>query len=158
MSHFIRQNLEKELSFSILGINIVTASFTDRYVPAHWHDTIEVLYCLNGEIEVAIDKIKYNVSKGQLIVIDSGQVHRIRSKSDVFMFMGMQITKKRLISYMQDIDFYQIECHPLDDNDPNYQYYSRLCQMAEDMTLIEFDSEATNMKSDGLALIFLSEV
>ena len=158
MSGFKYQEHEKERKFSVLGINIATASITDRYIPAHWHDMIEVIYCLNGQIEVTIEKKKYAIFRGQLIIIDSGKVHSIHSKSDVFMFIGMHISRKKLISYIPDIDFYQIECYPLDIEHPMFEYYLRLCQMAEDLTRIDFDKEATNMKSDGLALILLSEV
>lgn len=149
---------EISLKSSLLGIKITTASITDRNIAAHWHDYIEVLYCLNGEVEVSIEKKKYMVASKRLIVIDAGKVHKIRTKSEVYMFMVMHISKRQLMTYIPDIDFFDIDCHPLEPDDGNFDHYLELCKMAAQLTIIDFDSEGPSMKSDGIALLMLSNI
>ena len=46
-------------------------------VPAHYHTYIELLYCLRGDINIWINNTHYDFCTGDLVVINSNEVHVI---------------------------------------------------------------------------------
>jgi len=49
----------------------------DNVVGSHYHDFIEMLYCLEGQYNIVIDGQNYCYSKGDLVIINSMEVHHI---------------------------------------------------------------------------------
>lgn len=49
------------------------------FVPYHWHDEIEILYCLKGQVTLLISGISYEMKKGSLFFINSTELHQIVS-------------------------------------------------------------------------------
>ncbi|MDY3929987.1 MAG: AraC family transcriptional regulator [Clostridia bacterium] len=49
---------------------------------AHLHNYIEMLFCLEGEYEIWLNSKYFRFSKGDLVVINSREIHRICSISD----------------------------------------------------------------------------
>ena len=35
-----------------LGIQVSMATLESPHIPAHWHDAMEILFCLNGEVRI----------------------------------------------------------------------------------------------------------
>ena len=52
------------------------------YVSTHWHEYIELLYILNGNLEVFADGITHHCGKGDMIVINSCEAHATRYRTD----------------------------------------------------------------------------
>lgn len=38
-----------------LGLKISMAALESPHIPMHWHDAMEILFCLNGEVTIQID-------------------------------------------------------------------------------------------------------
>lgn len=55
----------------------------DRMIPPHWHDSIELLYCLSGELQVWLgpNNKGYLLEEGDLLLINSNDVHSSQSPS-----------------------------------------------------------------------------
>ncbi|MDO4333896.1 MAG: AraC family transcriptional regulator [Eubacteriales bacterium] len=49
------------------------------FVPYHWHDEIEILYCLEGQVTLLVSGISYDMKKGSLFFINSKELHQIIS-------------------------------------------------------------------------------
>lgn len=49
--------------------------------PAHYHNYIEILYGITGTYDVLLNGIHYKFSQGELIIINSKEVHQIHSES-----------------------------------------------------------------------------
>jgi len=49
--------------------------------PAHYHSYIEILYCLTGIYEVILNGKCYNFEQGDLVLINSKEIHLINSKT-----------------------------------------------------------------------------
>lgn len=47
----------------------------------HWHDSIEILYGLSGNVKVHLDCDTYNLSPGSMLIISSKEVHSIYGDS-----------------------------------------------------------------------------
>ena len=49
---------------------------------AHMHEHIEILYCTNGSYEIWLNGVYYRFEKGDMVIINSHEVHRIHSASN----------------------------------------------------------------------------
>lgn len=68
--------LDKELPI-VFHYDIVEA----RSYLGNWHEEIELLYCTKGEGQIICDGVEYNVSSGDLVVINTNELHRTFSKT-----------------------------------------------------------------------------
>ncbi|MBE5684889.1 MAG: AraC family transcriptional regulator [Ruminococcus sp.] len=142
-----------------LGIQISMAALESPHIPMHWHDTMEILFCLNGSVTICIDQETLTLSRNQLIVFDSKIVHSIHSNSKLYMFLCIHVNKKQLSSYVPDLELYSIRCRPVPLDDSNSSQYIHLCQLAHDLTRINIEEKSTSaMRSDGTVLLMLADL
>lgn len=50
----------------------------ERTIPVHWHEYMEVIYLLNGHMTAVVDADTYELHTGDLLVINSGDLHMTR--------------------------------------------------------------------------------
>ena len=142
-----------------LGIQISMAALESPHIPMHWHDTMEILFCLNGSVTICIDQETLTLSRNQLIVFDSKIVHSIHSNSKLYMFLCIHVNKKQLSSYVPDLELYSIRCRPVPLDDSSSSQYIHLCQLAHDLTRINIEEKSTSaMRSDGTVLLMLADL
>ena len=48
-------------------------------VDAHYHEYIELLYCQEGSFKTVLDGVSHQFSKGDLVIINSNEVHYVQS-------------------------------------------------------------------------------
>lgn len=146
-------------SMGNLGIKASLAGLESSHIPLHWHSTMEILFCLNGQATITIGQEHLTLHRNQLIVFDAGIVHAIHSDSRLYMFLVVHIDKRQLSFYCPDLDLYRFECRPISLDDPLSTPYIRLCQLAHDLTRINVADERTrDMRSDGTALLMLADL
>lgn len=73
------------------------------FVPVHWHDSIEILYVLDGESIINMEQRSYVLTKGEFIIIDSKVVHSTNSHSFSH-FLLIQIPQSFLRTCIPDAD------------------------------------------------------
>ncbi|MDQ6422934.1 helix-turn-helix domain-containing protein [Paenibacillus sp. LHD-117] len=61
-----------------------------NYVPSHWHNSIEIIFVLRGELEATVNQTKYALSEGDVLLINDCHVHEVIG-------MGMNIIATFLI-------------------------------------------------------------
>lgn len=56
---------------------------------SHWHDECEVVYVLDGKIDILIDKTKYNLKQGDSLFIESKKIHSMNAidKNTIIMIL-----------------------------------------------------------------------
>lgn len=146
-------------SMGNLGIKVSIGSVENPHLPLHWHEAMEILFCLNGEVTVQIENETFDLSRNQLIVFDSRQVHSVHLRTRLYMFLCVHIDKNRLSVYCPDLEMYKIKCHPVSFEEPKGEHYFHLCQLAHDLTRIQIKDEKTSaMLSDGTVLLMLSDL
>ena len=66
-----------EIVFSNADIDVRFYLSADdgRYVPPHWHDHIEMIYMLEGEIQIQCETREVQVKAEELIVLNSKEIH-----------------------------------------------------------------------------------
>lgn len=74
------------------------------FVPMHWHDSIEVLYILDGETTVNIDQQLFTLHQNDYIILDSKVIHSTSCKTFSH-FLIIQIPYRFLKTYIPDIDY-----------------------------------------------------
>ena len=135
------------------------AALENPHIPAHWHEAMEILFCLNGTVTIHIEQETLSLSHNQLIVFDSKEVHSIHSDSNLYMFLCIHVDKKQLSIYCPDFELYQIRCRPIPLDNPKSTQYIHLCQLAHNMTRTNVTNESTSaMRSDGTALLMLADL
>ncbi|MGG0813361.1 helix-turn-helix domain-containing protein [Paenibacillus alvei] len=48
-----------------------------NYVPNHWHNSIEIIFVLQGNLEVTLHDQQYSLSEGDVLVINQCHVHEV---------------------------------------------------------------------------------
>ena len=142
-----------------LGIQVSMATLESPHIPAHWHDAMEILFCLNGEVRIHAEHDTLTLSHNQLIVFDSKEVHSIHSDSKLYMFLCIHVDKKLLSVYCPNLELYHIKCRPVPLDDPKAIQYIHLCQLAHELTRTNIKNASTRaMCSDGTALLMLADL
>ena len=142
-----------------LGIQVSMATLESPHIPAHWHDAMEILFCLNGEVRIHAEHDTLTLSHNQLIVFDSKEVHSIHSDSKLYMFLCIHVDKKLLSVYCPNLELYHIKCRPVPLDDPKAILYIHLCQLAHELTRTNIKNASTRaMRSDGTALLMLADL
>lgn len=147
------------LDRSMLGIRIVYSTTPGGYHPLHWHDEIEILYPLNGDIDLKINDKKYLIQTKHFAVIESNQVHSTYNHNRTSMFLCIHISKKVLESYLPNIELHQIGCFPRDITDDQFPEYRQICEFLENLTRFYMqDSPTYALEADGIILQVLGHL
>ncbi|MFD3157725.1 helix-turn-helix domain-containing protein [Haloimpatiens sp. FM7330] len=89
-------NYMPDLPIEISMINI-------QEYPIHWHDSVEILFLLEGSISVTIETGKYEVHKGEIEIINCNEAHSIKSMDDSNKILLLHIDPNFFERYFNDI-------------------------------------------------------
>ena len=76
---FYKEERKISLSTYMFNSHLECICGKDCMVSAHYHDYIEILYCTDGMFEAYLNGIKYTFKKGEMIVINSNEIHSVYS-------------------------------------------------------------------------------
>lgn len=79
-------------------------------IPKHWHSTIEILYVVSGRLDVFINSSKYELDKGDLLVVNLNEIHSTQNLSMNNVIL-VQIPYELLKKYCDDIDSLSFNCN-----------------------------------------------
>ncbi|MFZ8764071.1 AraC family transcriptional regulator [Enterococcus diestrammenae] len=54
------------------------------FIQSHWHNSIELIYCQHGSLEIKINSKKHLLKTGMLLFINSAQFHSIKIEQNAF--------------------------------------------------------------------------
>ncbi len=144
---------------SPLGIHMAFITTPGGYHPMHWHEELEILYPLNGIMDISIEGKKYQVNKKHLTVIRPAKVHSTYSYDRTAMFLEIHVLRKSLETYLPDIALYKIHCSPDMVNDKNFSQYRKICELLEDLTRLYIrDEPAYVIEAEGIVLQVLAHL
>jgi AraC-like DNA-binding protein/quercetin dioxygenase-like cupin family protein len=144
---------------SMLGISMKFETIPGGYDPLHYHDAVEILYPLNGDMELTIDGQKQKLTKKNLTVIETGQIHHTYSRDKYSMLACIHISKKHLQSYLPDIELHRISCNPALIRDEDFPKYLNICLLLSDLTrLYMTDAPMFHLEADGLVLQIMAKL
>lgn len=79
-----------------LPVKFMLSQNNSLTIPAHWHEYLEVLYMLEGELTAVIQANTYRLSPGELMVINSKELHMTRAEGPVSYIM-IQMSQEQLL-------------------------------------------------------------
>ncbi len=88
-------------------------------VPAHWHEYLEILYVIKGEMIVVNKAETFQILPGNLIIINSLDIHMTEIRSEA-KYALIQIASDKLRRFLPDFDYIHFQtlvCS--DDSLPN---------------------------------------
>lgn len=84
---------------------------TSRIVPKHWHNHMEIIYILDGYLEIDINNSAYLVQKDQLIVISPRDIHSTAHKHGNTSLL-LQIPYELLENNIGEVKNIHFQCNP----------------------------------------------
>ena len=63
------------------GVRFFTEHDTGSYHPSHWHDAIEIIYMIKGELDVTVESSGFHLQEGQIFLINSCVIHSTKCTS-----------------------------------------------------------------------------
>lgn len=133
------------------------------FVPVHWHDSMEILYILDGDSIINLEQQSFLLAKGDFIIIDSKVIHSTCTRSYSY-FLIIQIPYQFLKDCIPDIDYIHFENIssvsgiPISEGDavpaplPNVEILSKLRSILDGLATL------WNNKSDGYQLKYYSYI
>ena len=70
-------------------------------VPKHWHRSIEIFLVVEGTIDFYINSVQHTLEKGQLILVNSNEIHSINAPYKNFTLV-LQIPRKLFENYVAE--------------------------------------------------------
>ncbi|WP_270330019.1 AraC family transcriptional regulator [Lapidilactobacillus dextrinicus] len=55
------------------------AKNTERIIPQHWHQSTELIYCLQGSLDVWLNGVLYSMHPNDILLINSNTIHSTQS-------------------------------------------------------------------------------
>ncbi len=74
-------------------------------IDAHWHEWLEVIYILEGEMTIEYEGGLFNVKKGEVCVIGSQALHKIVGAKGVYRFQCLHINNGFIIKNINSVVF-----------------------------------------------------
>lgn len=80
------------------------------YVPSHWHTSIEMIFVLQGKLEVTIGNDKHTLSEGDVLLINQCHVHEVIGL-DMNIIVTFLIPVTYIKDFIYDIENISFECY-----------------------------------------------
>ena len=94
-----------------ISVVFLTIEEHANIVPKHWHNHMEIIYILEGSLEVAINNSVYTVLKDQLIAISPRDIHSTINKHGNKSIL-LQIPYEFLENNIKDVQNLHFDCTP----------------------------------------------
>ena len=59
----------------LTNVRFYTSVDTGSYIASHWHDAVEIIYLLEGELMITVENSSFRISAGQCVMITPNQIH-----------------------------------------------------------------------------------
>ena len=99
---------------------------TGEYTPAHWHDSLELVYILNGNATIYLEGSEHKLVPGEFIVIDTNQIHEARC-TRTYMMIVVRIDDDLIQRLMGNKRNFQIICSRAELTDELVPAYLEIC-------------------------------
>lgn len=142
---------EKVITTDSLPARSFAYTSPSQLITNHWHNSLEILYMASGKMDVGINNKVYSMHRGNLIIINSGDIHftHCRELSQVYV---LQIPYPILKTHIPNYDYVRFQAsdgsvlfNGTDRDREISRMLVQLCQTSSD-------------RSPGYSLLFTSQL
>lgn len=124
-------------------------------VNRHWHRSLELLFLLEGSVHAGIDGQIFDMSEGDVVLINSNSIHELHSDGAVLAALQIKPDLFRINStFSEEPEF---ECNSALDDPPGHYEGLRMCISRMLLENISKDS-GTDYRNYGLSYWLLAEL
>lgn len=118
------------------GVRFFTETDAGSYVPNHWHDAIEIIYMVKGELEVTAESSYCRLKEGQCFLINSGVIHSTKCSSPNIGIV-LQIPFSFIQLYIPEVEQLQFVLDDTSDNPVRRTKLDMLKETLKQMQIVD---------------------
>ncbi|MGN0250084.1 MAG: AraC family transcriptional regulator [Oliverpabstia sp.] len=99
---------EKVITTDSLPARSLSYSSADQLITNHWHNSLEVLYIASGKMDTGINNAIYHLKRGDLIIINSGDIHFTRCRDYAKIYV-LQVPYPLLNTHIPNYDYVRFQ-------------------------------------------------
>ena len=142
---------EKVITTDSLPARSFSYSSADQLITNHWHNSLEVLYIASGKMDTGINNAIYHLKRGDLIIINSGDIHFTRCRDYAKIYV-LQVPYPLLNTHIPNYDYVRFQ-----DSDGSV-VFSNPAKVDELSRLMIQMYEITLEQKPGYTLLFSSKL
>lgn len=142
---------EKVITTDSLPARSLSYSSADQLITNHWHNSLEVLYIASGKMDTGINNSVYHLKRGDLIIINSGDIHFTRCRDYAKIYV-LQVPYPLLNTHIPNYDYVRFQ-----DSDGSV-VFSNPAKVDELSRLMIQMYEITLEQKPGYTLLFSSKL
>ncbi|MDY2593397.1 MAG: AraC family transcriptional regulator [Oliverpabstia sp.] len=142
---------EKVITTDSLPARSFSYSSADQLITNHWHNSLEVLYITSGKMDTGINNAIYHLKRGDLIIINSGDIHFTRCRDYAKIYV-LQVPYPLLNTHIPNYDYVRFQ-----DSDGSV-VFSNPAKVDELSRLMIQMYEITLEQKPGYTLLFSSKL
>lgn len=128
------------------------------YIPLHWHDAVEIISVLEGELTVTVDQEEYPLREGDCIILNPYVLHSTISVSGN-MALLLQIPIHAFVDCMGPVVNRQVICDPMTTDPVQKKRLNEITEFLKQMMELEQSGDpAARLRSMSLLLELLYEL
>lgn len=85
-------------------------------VPMHWHQSVEMLYVVEGELIITVDQQQYAMKEDDLVLINANCIHELHAEACVL--IALQVKLQTFEKEVNDLKMMRFECNSAKSEDP----------------------------------------
>ena len=101
------------------------------YVTPHWHNSLEIVYMLEGSMTVTFENRKVTILPEEFIIVNSGTIHGVTSQKNRALVLQIPSTVFEKDVRNTDLFYFTVDMHP--QNDIEITRLNRLKKIFHDM-------------------------
>lgn len=147
MNCYKHELVKENALLSVCYKHVITPSMM---IPAHWHEYIEIIYLIQGQMNAVIQAKSYHANAGDILVINSNHIHMTETCGKQAEYILLQIPAKQM--------------QPLFPNFETLQFSTVISERTHASTIqllkccILEMSSAYESTSDGFQLLFTAKL
>lgn len=103
MTAFYEKILHEEVDFPIT-FQVQELTPQHNKIPIHWHESLELIQCVEGRVEVSIENEKITANDGDIVIINSNELHSFSAISKNCLYNYLKIDTSFFRSFNIDIE------------------------------------------------------
>lgn len=109
-------------------IPIKIFTHTLEQFPYHWHEDMEILFVLKGNVEIFVDKEVTLLKDGDIFLINSNEIHYVKSTNylEKSQLLALQFNKEYFNKFDIDLSHMQFKLNSRKDDVTNEKVYDKI--------------------------------